>query len=120
VVPRGYDKKVVAEREPFSMATKRAQVLTTDRYNLVKYEIAKNKMLVTTNSPEVGEAKDEVDVEYDGDAISIGFNPQFVIEVLKVVEEDKVVLELKDAQSSGVIKPLDNDNYLYVVMPVRL
>ncbi len=120
VIPRGYEKKVIADKEPFATATKRAQVLTTDRYNLVKFDISKKKMVVTTNSPEVGEVKDELDVEYDGDPIAIGFNPQFIIDALKVVEEDKVMLELKDAQSSGVIKPIEGDHYLYVVMPVRL
>ena len=120
VIPRGYERKLVAEKEPFAVATKRAQILTTDRYNLVKFEISSGKMVVSTNSPEVGEVKDELDIEYQGDTIGIGFNPQFVLEVLKIVDEDKVTLELKDAQSSGVIRPLDNDNYLYVVMPVRL
>jgi DNA polymerase-3 subunit beta len=120
VVPRGYEKKVVADKEPFAVATRRAQVLTTDRYNLVKYEISAGKMTVSTNSPEVGEVKDEMEVEYDGGPVEIGFNPQFVIDVLKVIDEDKVSMELKDSQSSGLIKPLGNDNYRYVVMPVRL
>jgi DNA polymerase-3 subunit beta len=120
VVPRGYERKVIAEKEPFTAATKRAQILTTDRYNLVKYEITKGKMIVTTSSPEVGEVKDELDVEYEGESIGIGFNPQFVLDVLKVIEEDKVSLELKDAQSSGLMRPVDSDNYMYVVMPVRL
>lgn len=120
VVPRGYERKMIAEKEPFSAATKRAQILTTDRYNLVKFEISKKKMVISTNSPEVGEFKDEVDVEYDGETIGIGFNPQFVLDVLKVVDEEKVSIELKDSQSSGLIKPLDNEDYMYVVMPVRL
>jgi DNA polymerase-3 subunit beta len=120
VVPRGYERKVIAEKEPFSIATKRAQVLTTDRYNLVKYEISPGKMVVTTNSPDIGEVKDELDVEYQGETIEIGFNPQFVIEVLKIVDEDKILLELKDSQSSGLLKPVDNEDYMYVVMPVRL
>jgi DNA polymerase-3 subunit beta len=120
VVPKGYDKKVIAEKEPFAVATKRAQILTTDRYNLVKYEINQGKMVVTTNSPEVGEVKDELDVEYQGESISIGFNPEFVLDVLKIVDEDKVTIELKDSQSSGLLKPVENEDYMYVVMPVRL
>jgi DNA polymerase-3 subunit beta len=120
VIPRGHDKIVIAEKEPFIVATRRAQVMTTDRYNLVKYEMAKGKMAVSTNCPEVGELKDEMQVEYDGDPIEMGFNPQFILDVLKIVDEDKVRLELKDSQSSGLLKPEGNDNYVYVVMPVRL
>ncbi len=120
VIPKSHDKKVVADKEPFAVATRRAQVMTTDRYNLVKYEIQKGKMVVSTNCPEVGEMKDEMQVEYSGDSIEMGFNPQFVLDVLKVVDEDKVRMELKDSQSSGLLKPEGNDNYMYVVMPVRL
>jgi DNA polymerase-3 subunit beta len=120
VIPRNYDKTVVADIGPFMTATQRAQVMTTDRYNLVKYEISKGKMVVSTNCPEVGELRDEVEVEYDGDPLEVGFNPQFVVDVLKVVSEEKVRVQLKDAQSSGLILPQDNDDYAYVVMPVRL
>lgn len=120
VIPRTHEKKIVADKEPFAVATRRAQVMTTDRYNLVKYEISKGKMIVATNCPEVGEVRDELEVEYDDGPVEVGFNPQFILEVLKAIEEDKVMMELKDAQSSGLLKPVDNDNYLYVVMPVRL
>ncbi|MBI5117693.1 DNA polymerase III subunit beta [Candidatus Poribacteria bacterium] len=120
VIPKGHDKRVVAEKEPFTVATRRAQVMTTDRYNLVKYEIGKGKMVVSTNCPEVGELKDEIQVEYSGESIEMGFNPQFVLDVLKVIDEDKVRMDLKDAQSSGLLKPEGNENYMYVVMPVRL
>jgi DNA polymerase-3 subunit beta len=120
VIPRNYEKEIIAPIEPFAIATKRAQVMTTDRYNLVKYEISKGKMVVTTNCPEVGELKDELDIEYSGDAIEVGFNPQFILDALKVVEEERVKIQLKDAQSSGLMIPDGNDNFLYVVMPVRL
>jgi DNA polymerase-3 subunit beta len=120
VIPKNYEKEVVAEIEPFTVATKRAQVMTTDRYNLVKYEISEGKMVVTTNCPEVGELRDEMSVEYSGDSLEVGFNPQFMLDALKVIEEDKVRIQLKDAQSSGLIIPDGNENYLYVVMPVRL
>ncbi len=120
VIPRNYERKVILEKEPFAVATRRAQVMTTDKYNLVKYEVSKGKMHVTTNCPEVGEAKDEVEADYDGESVEMGFNPQFVLDVLKAVDEDKVVLEMKDSQSSGLFKPLDNENFMYVVMPVRL
>ena len=120
VIPRGYERKVVSEKEAFALATRRAQVMTTDRYNLVKYEVKSGKMTVMTNCPEVGEVKDEFEVEYDGERIEVGFDPRFVIEVLKAVEEEKVSMELKDSQSSGLLKPEGNDKYLYVIMPVRL
>jgi DNA polymerase-3 subunit beta len=120
VIPQNYEKEVVAEIGPFTVATQRASVMTTDRYNLVKYEISKNKMVVTTNCPEVGELKDELEVEYNGDPLEVGFNPAFMLDALKVIDEEKVKMKLKDAQSSGLLVPDDNDSYLYVVMPVRL
>ena len=120
VIPKNYEKEVIADIEPFATATKRAEVMTTDRYNLVKYEISKSKMVVSTNCPEVGELRDELDIEYEGDEIEVGFNPNFILDALKVIEEDRVRVQLKDAQSSGLFMPEGNDNCLYVVMPVRL
>lgn len=120
VIPRSYERAVIAEIEPFAVATQRAAVMTTDRYNLVKYEVSKGKMSISTNCPEVGELKDEIEIEYDGEVIEVGFNPQFVLDVLKVMDEEKVKIQLKDAQSSGLFTPEDNENYVYVVMPVRL
>jgi len=120
VIPQGYEKEVVAEKGSFTIATQRAEVMTTDRYNLVKYEISTGKMVVTTNCPEVGELRDELDVEYEGDSLDVGFNPQFILDALKAIDEEKVRIQLKDAQSSGLILPEGSDDYLYVVMPVRL
>ena len=120
VIPRGYEKKIVSDKEHFMMATRRAQVMTTDRYNLVRFEVAGGKMTVRTNCPEVGEVKDEIEVDYNGEKIEVGFDPRFVLEVLKAVEEEKVCMELKDGQSSGVFRPVGNDGYIYVIMPIRL
>jgi len=120
VIPQGYEKEIVAEKGPFTIATQRAGVMTTDRYNLVQYGISTGKMVVTTNCPEVGELRDELDVEYEGDSLDVGFNPQFILDALKAIDEEKVRIQLKDAQSSGLILPEGSDDYLYVVMPVRL
>ena len=120
VIPKNYERELVADIAPFTVATQRAGVMTTDRYNLVKYEISDGKMVVTTNCPEVGELRDELDVEYEGETLEVGFNPQFILDALKVIDEDKVRMQLKDPQSSGVLFPNENDDYLYVVMPVRL
>jgi DNA polymerase-3 subunit beta len=120
VIPKNYERELIAEIGPFTVATQRAEVMTTDRYNLVKYEISNGKMVVTTNCPEVGELRDELDIEYEGDPVEVGFNPQFILDALKVMDEDKVRVQLKDPQSSGLLFPHENDNYLYVVMPVRL
>ena len=120
VIPKNYERELTADISPFTVATQRAGVMTTDRYNLVKYEISKGKMVVTTNCPEVGELRDELEIDYDGDDIEVGFNPQFMLDALKVIDEEKVRMQLKDSQSSGLLIPEDNDNYFYVVMPVRL
>ncbi len=94
--------------------------MTTDRFNLVKYEVKPGKIVVSTNCPELGELKDEVEVDYDGETLEVGFNPQFVLDALKVMEEEKVRIELMGPKSSGLFVPEGNEDYLYVVMPVRL
>ena len=92
--------------------------MTSDKANSVKLSISKNNLLITANTPDVGEARESIAVNYDGDEIAIAFNPQYVMDPLKVLEEDEVFLELSDESSPGVLKV--NGPFLYVIMPMRM
>src|SRR6266853_34342 len=86
--------------------------------NSVKLSFAKNKLEITANSPEVGEAKENLAVTYKGPDMAIAFNPKYVIDPLNALTDDEVFLELIDELSPGVLKI--NGPFLYVVMPMRL
>jgi DNA polymerase-3 subunit beta len=122
VVPKGTDKVVEFERERLANALKRVGLLSPERSRAVKFAIEEGKVEVSSSSPELGEAKEVILVdEYKGPSLQIGFNGQYVLQFLDVVNTDKVALELKDEVSQAVMKPVGQEGfeYTYVLMPMR-
>jgi DNA polymerase-3 subunit beta len=122
VIPSGNDKDVEFERDRLTSAVKRVALLSNERSRAVKVEIDKGKAEFTSSSSELGEASEQVLVDYSGGAVEISFNAQYMLDFLNVVETDLVVLSLKDEVSQGVMKPVGaaNYDYTYVIMPMRI
>jgi len=117
VVPPVSDNKVKVEREQFLLAVKRASLLSTPDYQAVKLEAFKNKLVISKSTPDVGESREELKVAYQGRELAIGFNPAYLIDVLKNLAEESVELELTDTEKPGVIRI---NGYIYIVLPMRL
>jgi DNA polymerase-3 subunit beta len=117
VVPQASDNKMRANREQFLLAVKRASLLSTPEYQAVKLEVFKNKLVLSKSTPDVGESREEVAVQYQGKEMVIGFNPSYLIDVLKNLSEEEVDLELSDSEKPGVIR---QNGYVYIVLPMRL
>ena len=77
-------------------------------------------MTLVSDNSELGEAREEIDVEYKGNDITIGLNAKYVMDILNVINVEKIVFKLKDADSSCLITPTDNENYRCIVMPMRI
>lgn len=118
VIPTEAKERVALDREEFLQALKRAEIMTSEKANSVKLTFAKNSLVITANSPEYGEARESLAINYKGREFAIAFNPRYLIEPLMALEEDQIFLELTDELSPGVIKI--NGPFLYVVMPMRL
>ncbi|MCC6428126.1 MAG: DNA polymerase III subunit beta [Phycisphaerales bacterium] len=121
VIPRDQDKKVAFDRDAMNSAVRRAALLTNEESRGVRLRFTgkSKKLELTSRAPEMGEAQVSVDLNnYEGDDIEIGFNPMFIMDVLKVVSEQDVIMELKAPNKPGVIKV--GADFLYVVMPVNL
>jgi DNA polymerase-3 subunit beta len=118
VIPAETKERVPLVREEFLHALRRAEIMTSEKANSVKLTFGKNNLAITANSPEVGEARESLAVNYKGKEIAIAFNPKFLIEPLGALTEDEVFFELTDELSPGVLKV--NGPFLYVVMPMRL
>ena len=99
-------------------AVRRAQIMTSDKANSVKMVVSRNNLAITANSPEVGEARESLAINYKGKEMAIAFNPRYLIEALNSLADDEVYFELIDELSPGVLKI--NGPFLYVVMPMRL
>ena len=123
VIPKGNDKRIEFERDRVTSAIKRVALLSNERSRAVKLLIDGGKVEVTSSSPEFGEAKEQLNVEYSGPAMQICFNAQYVLDFLGVVETDAVALELKDEVSQALMRPVNppaGHEYTYVIMPMRI
>lgn len=124
VIPRENDKVVGIGREDFSGALRRVSLLSNERSRAVRLGIRSGKMEVSSQNPEVGEAREEIEVEYTGEPVQIGFNGQYLLDFMTAVGDEKVKLELKDDQSQGLLRGTAQkepaEDYCYVVMPMRI
>ena len=118
VIPAETKERVALAREEFLHALRRAEIMTSEKSNSVKLSFGKNKLEITANSPEVGEAKEALAINYKGPEMAIAFNPKYMIDPLNALANDEVFIELIDELSPGVLKI--NGPFLYVVMPMRL
>jgi len=122
VIPKGNDKRIEFERDRLTNAVKRVALLSNERSRAVKFQIEKSKVDVTSSSPDIGEARETLPVDYAGGPLQICFNAQYVLDFLGAVTTDVVSLELKDEVSQAVMKPVGAEgyDYTYVIMPMRV
>lgn len=118
VIPKENKDKLFVDREKFLLAARRAILLTTQDSQAVKLDIDKDRMVISKQSPQIGEVEEELEVEYKGSPFSIGFNPAYLIDVLKNLGEQSIGFELQHPEKPGVIRT--KDKYIYVVLPMQL
>ena len=122
VIPKGNDKIVGCAKDVLAGALRRVSLLANERSRAVRLSIESGKMDISSQNPELGEAKEELPVEYGGDSLQVGFNGQYILDFLGVEESEKVQLELKDDSSQCLLRPTEAGkeiDYQYVVMPMR-
>ena len=120
VLPRSPNKTLVGSRLDLRQAFTRTAILSNEKYRGVRLKIADNTLDIVANNPEQEEAEETVSVEYQGDALEIGFNVSYLLDVLGVLSGEQVKLSLADPNSSALVEELEEGDSLYVVMPMRL
>lgn len=118
VIPAQSEERLTIERESLLTAVRRVAILASEKTNSVKLTFAKNKIEVSVITPEIGEARETMPVNYAGKQITVAFNPEFLMDPLRTLTGDEVYLEITDDLSPGVIK--SNIPFLYVLMPMRI
>lgn len=118
VIPGEMKERISLVREEFLHALRRAEIMTSEKANSVKMAFGKNNLAITANSPDVGEARESIAINYKGKEMAIAFNPRYLIDPLNALTNEEVFIELIDELSPGVLKI--NGPFLYVVMPMRL
>jgi DNA polymerase-3 subunit beta len=115
VIPEETKEKITVSRQALLAAIKRVALFTSPDSMFVRVDAAKDKMVLSKSDPHTGEARVELEAQYKGKDLSIGFNPDYLISLLKNVDQETIALELVDAEKPGVVRIADE--YVYVVMP---
>ena len=120
VIPTKNTKKVPVPRDLFNHAVKRVSILAKDKTNAVKLQLEKDHLVLSTNNPEVGEANEELAVDYKGEPLTIGFNSRYLLDALASMDRETIQLELQDSLSPCLITEAGNEAYRCVIMPMRV
>jgi DNA polymerase-3 subunit beta len=120
VVPR--ENRIVASipRGAFLDVLKRVSVMAPDKVNSVRLSFSGKQLEVSTSSPDLGEARDLLPIEYEGPTVKVGFNGRYLQDALGGISEDTVRMELKDEISQVIVRPAAEKNYLAIIMPMRI
>jgi DNA polymerase-3 subunit beta len=121
VIPQGNPNIAKLDHDELLQALRRVSILSSERYKGIRMEFMDGKVSISANNPDLGEAVEDIDADYKGKTISIGFNARYLMDVLAVLGGDgEVDIALKDELSPSVIRKSGVDGYLYVLMPMRL
>lgn len=117
VIPKPIENRIVMNTQELLSSIRRANLLSTPDFQAVKFEIFSDKMVVSKSTPDIGESREEIPVEYKGSEMVVGFNPQFLIDFLKNINEEKIYMELLGVDKPAVMRM---DDYLYLALPMRI
>jgi DNA polymerase-3 subunit beta len=120
VIPKGHKNSLVVGRDVLQSALQRAAILTTDKFKGVRFSLSPNRITVQSTNAEQEEAQEEIETEYSGDDVEIGFNVSYLLDVLSNLKNEKIQISLGDANSSAVITLPGSEDFKYVVMPMRI
>jgi len=120
VIPKNHKNAVVLGRAPLLGCLQRAAILTSEKFKGVRLNIEPGVLKIASSNAEQEEAKEELEIDYDGDAIEIGFNVTYLMDALANMSQEMVKLELQDSQASALITIPDQAGFKYVVMPMRI
>jgi DNA polymerase-3 subunit beta len=119
-IPKKGTKKFAVNKEKLLKGTRRVALLADVRTGAVELLAYSNKLIIRSQTPQVGEAREEIDINYSGPEIRTAYNARYILDVLRNISSEEVSLELNDALSPGVIRPVSKEEYLCVIMPMRI
>jgi DNA polymerase-3 subunit beta len=120
VIPKNHKNRVTLGRSPLLQSLQRAAILTSDKFKGVRVNIEPGTLRIASSNAEQEEAMEELEIDYGGDAIEIGFNVTYLIDALANMGQEMVTVELQDTNSSALITVPDQAGFKYVVMPMRI
>jgi DNA polymerase-3 subunit beta len=120
VLPTKIEKQVVLVTDDFAHALRRVSLLSSERSRAVKLELSPSKLTISSSNPDLGDAREELDVDFAGDVLSIGFNARYLLEALGTIKAKEVRFGLQNEVAPAQLVPTDDEESLAVVMPMRV
>ena len=120
VIPEKGGVEIQLDKNQILHSLRRMSVMSTERFSGVKIDVHDQRMVLTSTNPDVGEAKDEIDVSYNGDPIEAGYNVRYLIDAMEPVDENIVSFEVRGDEGPGVIGSAGSRDYMCIIMPVKL
>ena len=119
VIPKNFQQKLMINRQELIDAVTRAHVLTREKGGSVKFDIQKDVMIISTSVAEVGESSEQIPVKHAEKEMQIAFDPEYTLDALKVIDSKEVFLGLNSPKEAALFRPMDNEKFVYVVMPME-
>ncbi|MBI4925698.1 MAG: DNA polymerase III subunit beta, partial [Bdellovibrio sp.] len=119
VIPSSKEKTIKIKKEEFNSALKRASLFANEKSKAVRFSLQDTTLTITTSNPDMGEAKEEVEVEYSGEPTEVGFNFKYLLDYLAIVQSEYLEFSMKDQQNAGILRGVGQQYHTYVIMPMR-
>lgn len=120
VIPQNNEKKATIDRNSFLRALKRTSIMSREGTNAVRLDIETNRLILISINPDIGEAREEMDIQYKGESISTGFNARYLMDILRSVDGDSIRMDLQDPLSPAILREVEGKDYTCVIMPMRI
>lgn len=120
LIPQQSPKEAIIKIDDLITALERVSVMVNDKTNIVKFEFNENKLILKADTPEAGKSEDEIEIEYAEEELIIAFNYKYVLECLKNMDSDEVIIGLNTPLSATVLKPKNEEDFVCIVMPVQI
>ena len=120
LIPQSFANEVVINKNSFIMALERVSVMVNEKTSSMKFEFADNMLKLSGDSPETGNSQDKVEINFNKEPFVIAFNYKYILDFLKIVESDEIVICMNSSLAAAILKPCNDEDYIYLVMPVQL
>lgn len=120
VIPKNLTRHVLLSSEIFVQAVRRVSLLSSERSRTVKLELSEGQLVITSSNPDLGDAREELDIDYAGETLAIGFNAKYLLDAIQAIQSKEVRFSFQDELSPSRLSPPDDDKTLAIVMPMRI
>lgn len=120
VIPKELSRHLILPTDTLVQAVRRVALLSSERSRAVKLEIAPGQLVISSSNPDLGDAREELDIDYAGESIAVGFNAKYLLDAINAIQEKEIRFSFQDELSPSRITPPDNEKTLAVVMPMRI